>query len=105
MRVEVLYIDGCSSRDRLMPRLRELLDEQGVDAPVELVDVESPDAAEEQRFLGSPTVRIDGVDVEPAVAERGDHGLTCRLYHHPDGTWHGVPADEWITEAITRSSG
>jgi hypothetical protein len=41
---------------------------------VELRRVESPAAAAEGRFLSSPTVRIDGVDVEPGGALRDEFG-------------------------------
>ena len=101
MKVEVLYFDGCPSHERLMPRLRYLLDQVGVDTAVDLVHIESLDAAEQQRFLGSPTVRVDGVDVEPGANARTDYGLKCRLYPNPAGGQHGVPPDEWITEAVT----
>ena len=104
MKIEVLYFDGCPSHERLMPRLRDLLDQAGVDTAVDLVRIESLDAAEHERFLGSPTVRCDGVDVDPSAHARTDYGLKCRLYPSPDGGQQGVPPDNWITDAITRSS-
>ena len=45
-----------------------------------VVRVESADAAEHLRFLGSPTVRVDGHDVEAGTADRDDFGLQCRVY-------------------------
>ena len=99
MRIEVLYFDGCPSHERLLPRLRELLDQAGVDDPVALVRVESGDDAERQRFLGSPTLRIDGEDVDPTAGERTDYGLKCRLYRTSEGQ-QPVPADEWMRAAI-----
>jgi len=80
MKVEVLYFDGCPSHGALMPKLRELMEEAGVDVPVELRRVESVEAADRERFLGSPTLRIDGQDVDPPASERTDFGLKCRLY-------------------------
>jgi hypothetical protein len=102
MKVEVLYSDGCPSQEPLMPRLRELLAETGVDAPVELKHVESVEAAERERFLGSPTLRVNGRDVDPAAGERTDFGLKCRLYPSADGLCGTVP-DEFVVEALTRS--
>ena len=99
MRVALLYFDGCPNHEALLPRLRSLLAEEGVDERVELRRVESAEAAERERFLGSPTVRIDGEDVEPGAGEREDFGLNCRLYRTEEGT-AGVPPDRWITEAI-----
>ncbi len=102
MKVEVLYFDGCPNHEALLPHLRELLASTGVAADIELVAVEDPDAAERERFLGSPTVRVDGQDVEPGSDARGDFGLKCRLFATPHGL-RGVPADEWVLAALQRS--
>jgi hypothetical protein len=104
MRIELLYFDGCPSHEAFLPRLRELLARVGVDAPVLQRRVESDEAAQQERFLGSPTLRIDGVDVDPGAAQRADYGLTCRLYSTPDGL-RGAPSDEWVLDALARSAG
>ena len=106
MKIEVLYFDGCPSHERLMPRLRDILGQAGIDTTVDLVHIDSLEAAGRQRFLGSPTVRIDGVDVDPTARDRTDYGLKCRLYRDPDGGQQGVPPDALITRAIAgRSDG
>jgi hypothetical protein len=97
--VELLYFDGCPSHERFLPRLRELIAEAGSAEEVRLRRVESPEAAVAERFLGSPTVRVDGVDVEPGVDRRSDFGLKCRLYSTPDGL-QGTPREEWVTNAL-----
>lgn len=74
----------------------------GVAAEIELVEVKDADAAQRLRFLGSPTVRIDGVDVEPAAGQRSEFGLKCRLFATPDGL-AGTPADEWVLAALRRA--
>ena len=102
MKVEVLYFDGCPNHEALLPHLRELLAATGVAADIELVAVEDPETADRKRFLGSPTVRIDGQDVEPGADARGDFGLKCRLFATPDGL-RGAPADEWVRAAVQRS--
>jgi hypothetical protein len=55
--------------------------------------------AHRERFLGSPTLRIDGRDVEPGAEERTDFGLKCRLYRTPEG-FAGTPPDAWVLEAL-----
>ena len=103
MKVEVLFFDGCPNHDALLPHLRDLLIAGGAeDAAIRLVRVEDADAADAERFLGSPTVRIDGQDVEPDADERTDFGLKCRLFDTPDGL-RGLPADEWILGAVERA--
>ena len=101
MKIEVLYFDGCPNHEALLPRLRELLDQADVATDVELVNVPDDDAAQTERFLGSPTLRIDGRDVEPGADERTDFGLKCRLYRTSSG-FAGVPPDEWEIEALRR---
>jgi hypothetical protein len=99
MTIELLYVDGCPGHEAFLPRLRELLAQAGVDAPVIQRKVESDEAAQRERFLGSPTLRIDGVDVDPGAAQRADYGIKCRLYPTPDGL-RGTPADEWVDDAL-----
>lgn len=100
MKVEVLYFDGCPNHDTLLPRLRELLDQAGVLSPVELVNVPDDDTAQAQRFLGSPTLRVDGRDVEAGAESRTDFGLKCRLYLTPQG-YVGAPPDAWVLAALS----
>jgi hypothetical protein len=100
MNVELLYFDGCPGHARLLPQLRKLIQSTGVAADLHLRKVESSDAAQAQRFLGSPTVRVDGRDVEPGADERRDYGLKCRLYPVA-GRLQGTPADGHIIAALT----
>jgi hypothetical protein len=103
MKVEVLYFDGCPNYEALVPHLRGLLTSAGAgDTGIDLVRVEGADAAATDRFLGSPTVRIDGEDVEPGADQRSDFGLKCRLFATPDGL-RGMPADEWVLRALART--
>jgi hypothetical protein len=104
VKIEVLYFDGCPNHEALLPRLRELLDEAHVASPVELVDVPDDAAAQSQRFLGSPTLRVDGRDVEPGAELRTDFGLKCRLYRTKDG-FAGMPLDDWMLDALRQPTG
>jgi hypothetical protein len=97
--VELLYFDGCPHYEALLVRLGELLRTTGIDARIQLRNIADGAAAESQRFLGSPTVRVDGYDVEPGASERSDFGMTCRLYATHDGPV-GMPLDTWILDAL-----
>lgn len=99
MTIELLYFDGCPSQEALLPRLRQLLDQERIDEQVELRQVESPEQAEGERFLGSPTLRVNGRDVDPGAETRDDFGLKCRLYRTEEGL-QGTPPDEWIVAAL-----
>ena len=99
MKIEMLYFDGCPSHEALLPRLREMVAELDAGARIELRHIETLDEAERERFLGSPTVRIDGADIEPGAADRTDFGLKCRLYRSADGA-SGLPPEQWLRDAI-----
>ena len=104
MKVELLYFDGCPTYERLPPRLRELVARVDPSVEVELRRVETIDEAERERFLGSPTVRVDGRDVDPGADERGDFGMKCRIYETAQSL-SPLPPESWITEALRRASG
>jgi hypothetical protein len=102
-RVEILYFDGCPSHRALLPRLRRIMRELGMDAQsLALRRIDSPEAAQAARFLGSPSVRVDDIDVEPGAAGRDDFGLRCRLYD-VDGRRTGIPSDTWLRVALARA--
>lgn len=104
MKVELLYFDGCPSYGKLLPRLQAILEQRGIRDSLELRKVESPEAAEAERFLGSPTVRVAGRDIEPAASGREDFGLKCRLYRTDEGA-SGLPPDRWIENALQGPKG
>jgi hypothetical protein len=79
MKIELLYFDGCPSHEAFLPRLGALIAHAGiVDAEVRERRVESDAGAQRERFLGSPTLRVDGRDVDPGAGERTDFGMRCR---------------------------
>ncbi len=98
-RIEVLYFDGCPSTDAFLPRLRDLLARLGATDRLELRRVETILDAERERFLGSPSVRVDGYDIEPGADERTDYGLKCRLYRTESGM-QGAPSTDWLLAAL-----
>jgi hypothetical protein len=99
MRVEVLYFDGCPNWPRTHFVLDRLLDELGVQADVVPVHVADAEDAQRLRFLGSPTVRVDGRDVEPGADERTEFALGCRVYSS-NGRISGEPDEQWIRTAL-----
>jgi hypothetical protein len=98
--IEILYFDGCPNH----PAAVELLERVGRDLAVklELRQIEVPDAeaARRQRFLGSPTIRVNGRDVEPGAEQRTDYAYGCRVYRTESGV-SGQPDERWLREAIT----
>lgn len=99
-RVELLYFNGCPSTERFLPRLRELLERHQISDRLRLRLVETDEAAKRERFLGSPSVRVDDRDIEPGADARTDFGLKCRLYRTADGIT-GAPPDALLTAALS----
>ena len=99
MKVELLFWRGCPSHPEALETLRAVLDERRPRLPVELVEVETQDDAVRLAFPGSPTIRVDGRDVDPGGAD-GRPSLTCRIYHLPDGRVSPVPSREQLEEAL-----
>jgi hypothetical protein len=99
MKFEILYFDGCPTYHSAEQTLREVLDNEGIDADIEMVAVNTDEEAARLTFPGSPTIRVDGLDLFP-TAERQDYRLGCRMYPTPEGL-KGSPTAEMLREAIT----
>jgi hypothetical protein len=98
-RIELLYFDGCPNYETVLPRVREIVADTCVCAEVALRRVTDDDAARRERFLRSPTVRVDGRDAE----RRTDYGVKCRLYRTAAGL-SGRPAEERLRAALARAT-
>jgi len=101
-RIELLYWDGCPSYPEALRDLRGALDELGhPELEVALVEIASEEQATEHGFIGSPTVRVDGVD---PLAPAGDEppGLNCRVYRLRDGRYSPTPDPADLREALYR---
>ncbi len=83
MQVQLLYFDGCPNYLKTITLLREALSAGGSSDEIELVNVDTPEAAERWQFRGSPTILIDGKD--PFLDRDAPVGLSCRIYLTPDG--------------------
>lgn len=103
MKISLLYFDSCPNWRRTLEDIKGVLKDHQVRAEVELVKVTSQEQAQEMAFLGSPTVRVDGVDVEPGIPESG-YGMECRLYWDEEKQL-GRPPREWIAGAVESAMG
>ena len=103
MKVEFLWFDDCPNHAATRALLREVLDELAPGTPVEDVNATDPETAARLRFPGSPTIRVNGRDVDPTYTDPGDYTPRCRLYRTSEGL-RGNPERSWVEEAI-RSAG
>ena len=98
-RIELFYWEGCPSHPEAKELLERLLVERRIDVEVELREVRTQQEAEALRFPGSPTIRIDGRDIDSAGAGARP-ALTCRIYRLPDGRVSPIPSREQLEEAL-----
>jgi hypothetical protein len=98
MKVEVLYFDGCPTYVIAEKILKEVLADEGMEAEVKLIAVNTDEEARKLRFPGSPTIRVDERDLFPAL-EREDWRLGCRVYATREGM-KGSPTAEMLREAL-----
>lgn len=94
MRIELLYVPGCRNYEPAMECLRKVLASQSVRDEIATRSVSTQAEAKALGFPGSPTIRINGEDVEPNQA--GVPGLACRLYSNRNG----VPSEAVLRTAI-----
>ena len=98
--IEIIFFEGCPHSDVALERAREAVALEGVAANVRMVEILGTDDAITRRFLGSPTIQVDGEDVELAARVRNDYGFMCRTYRDSDGNVAGAPSVELISTAI-----
>ena len=95
IKVEILFFDGCPNHEPTVRLAQEVMADLGVTAEVCEIVVESLEDAQTRRFLGSPSVRVNGRDIEPGAESRFGYSLGCRVYEAS-----GVPAREWMVAAL-----
>jgi hypothetical protein len=101
--VKLLWWRGCPSWRRTIDELRDVVTETGLDPDrIEVTEITSEAAAADHRFAGSPTIRIDGVDIQPPSAEE-PIGLTCRVYRLRDGRISPTPDRADVRDALLRA--
>jgi hypothetical protein len=94
MRIDVLYVPGCPNYEPAVARIQKVLASESLEAEVHGVAVSSDAEAKALLFPGSPTIRVDGDDVEPT--HTAYPSLACRLYANRSG----VPSEEVLRLAV-----
>jgi len=105
MRIELLYFKGCPTWGPTLERLSQVLAEERIAQQVDVIEISTQADAERHKFLGSPTVRLDGRDIDSAVWQRTDYGFGCRIYQEAGTVVSGVPSKEMIRRAVRAAAG
>jgi hypothetical protein len=102
--IEVLYAQDCPHYRETLAMVERVRAELGVDAELRTTLITDRAAAERARFPGSPTVRVDGHDVEPGSEPATEYLLGCRLYRL-EHRFAGQPEERWVRDALLRAAG
>ena len=102
--IEVLYVQDCPHYPATLALVEGIRAELGVDAELRTTAIVNQAAADQARFAGSPTVRVDGRDVEPGSEPATEYFLGCRLYRL-EYRFAGQPEERWVREALQRVAG
>ena len=102
--IEVLYVQDCPNYPGALALVERVRAELGVDAELRTTLIVDHAAAEQARFTGSPSVRVDGRDVEPGAEPAVEFTVACRLYRH-EHHLAGQPEGRWIREALLWAAG
>ena len=104
MNVEFFWWASCPSWDEALEMLREAMAEAGLDPDsVSVTEVTSEDQARRLGFPGSPTIRVDGADVQDPG--QNPIGLSCRVYKRADDRVSPLPDRADIDAALARARG
>jgi hypothetical protein len=99
MKIELFYFDGCPNHEQTLLILQDCLKELSLEAAVERIKVESNEDAAKLRFLGSPSIRINGKDLEYDDESGMEYSMRCRIYRTGTGM-QGYPPKELIMQAL-----
>jgi len=99
VKVSFLYYEECPSHEVALDRLRQVLAEEGIQAEIEIIKVETDEQVQRLRFIGSPTILVNGRDIDPPPSDT-HYALTCRAYRREDGGISPLPSPDMIRRTL-----
>jgi hypothetical protein len=103
VKITFLYYEDCPSHDVALDRLRQVMSEERVQAEVKIIKVETDEQAQRLHFVGSPTILVNGRDIDPP-SPGAYYALTCRAYRLEDGRISPLPSPDMIRRALKRGA-
>ncbi|MGZ4906515.1 MAG: DF family (seleno)protein [Halobacteriota archaeon] len=103
-KVDILYHGNCSHYPQAIERIKQVLTEEGIDAEINEIQITSEEEAQKYDFSGSPTIRIDGEDLESEEERQQGHAHaydSCRIYNYK-GQLYMIPHKEAIRLALRK---
>lgn len=100
--VEILYFEGCPNHEPARALVERTSHALGIETELRLVEVVDNASARRCGFLGSPTIRVNGRDIDPQPPELAEYSLSCRLFRTEHGT-SAQPDPRWVRDALRRA--
>ncbi len=99
MQSRFLYSEECPSHEEALERLRQVMQEEAIQAEIEVVKVETAEQAQKLAYIGSPTILVNGRDIDPPPPN-AYYAVSCRAYRLEDGRISPLPSYSMIRKAI-----
>ena len=99
MKIDVLYFQGCPNHLPAVALAKEVVAGLGITAQIQELQIATPTQAVEHRFLGSPSIHVNGLDIDPNAKARTDYSFSCRMYGQSP-----LPTKEMLQTAITNNT-
>ena len=103
MNITVLYCDDCPSLNPSLERLQEVLNEEKIEEEILLKKVASKEEATKLKFTGSPTVLINGIDIDPPD-KNSYFALNCRAFKKENGEISPIPPINMIRKLVIQQN-
>ena len=99
--IELLFVPGCSSRDETVALIQRLAGHHPFQATITETFINTPEEAEERKILGSPSIRVNGIDIDPTAERRIDFGLGWRVYQDEAGRFLKKIPEKMLVSVLT----
>lgn len=100
MKIRLFHNTACHAWQKAGSELKQALKTAGIQADYQVVLIKSQAEAEKYKFPGSPTIQIDGKDIDPAAAQATQFSVeACRPYFW-QGKAYDFPPAEMVVSAL-----
>ncbi len=101
VKIVILFIENCPGVKPTTKHIKDIIADEAINAEINLILIETPEDARRLHFTGSPSVRINGMDIEANIIGNKDYGLRSRLYYI-DGKQSSYPSKSMIKDAVKK---
>ena len=102
VKIDFLFWKECPSYPKAWERLNQALKQKAITAEIQRIEVRTEEEVDQYSFPGSPTIRVNGEDIDPKGARDQRLGLSCRIYWNDSGRAGPLPSEKMIQRALDK---